>query len=77
MAEPEWTVEARCPHGYSARLPFDALGYLMVPRPGSCDQHRPVTKTVHGVTVDRDFVRPGWYKLWRETRKARRALRDL
>jgi hypothetical protein len=72
-----WTVEGRCPHGYSARLPFDDLGYLMKPPDSSCDQHRRVVKTVHGVEVPPSAgPAPSRWKMWRATRKARRQLRD-
>jgi hypothetical protein len=63
----EWTVEARCPHGYSVRLPFDALGYIMKPSDESCSPHRPVTKTAHGVTVTSpDQPTLSRFAIWRE-----------
>jgi hypothetical protein len=78
--EGEWTVEGRCPHGYSARIPFDSLGYLTKPADSSCGEHRPVTKTVHGVETTRPFPETAELtrlRIWREQRKARKALKGV
>jgi hypothetical protein len=65
MPSPEWTVDATCPHGYKTKLAFDALGYLLKPKDNACGEHRPVKVT----------ETPTPFQIWRETRRARKALR--
>jgi hypothetical protein len=60
----DWVMEGRCPHGYRVWIPFDPLGYLLKPKDGACGQHRPVTRT----------ERPSRFRIWVETRRARKAL---
>lgn len=78
----DWTVQATCPHGYKVALGFSTLGYLEQPHPDACNPHlskdaeRAVKRADAGEPLDPVVVRPGWFKLWRETRKARKALRE-
>jgi hypothetical protein len=78
----DWTVEVRCPHGFKVLMGFDTLGYLTRPHPAACDEHlskdaeRAVKRADAGEPIDPVVVRPGWFKLWNEARKARKALRN-
>jgi hypothetical protein len=71
----DWTVEAMCPHGYGTKLPFSTLGYLEKPGPGACDPHLNREAEREERRLEAAVRSPGWYRLWRETRKARKALR--
>jgi hypothetical protein len=64
-----------CPHGLTAVVPFDALGYLKQPSDRACEEHLQAKAELDAELVA--LRRPGWFTIWRETRKARRALRDL
>jgi hypothetical protein len=73
MTEGVWLAKVVCPHGLTCTVPFDDLGYLTKPADSACEKHQTVA-----AQEDRTLPRrPGWFAIWRATRKARRTLRDL
>jgi len=71
-----WTVDAHCPHGMTVRLSFSALGYLEKPHDSECDAHLNREAEREERRLDAEVRRVGWFRIWRETRRARKLLRD-
>lgn len=63
-----WTINVRCPHGKLHEMPLDWI-YRMQLLPDMC----PEGKKERMETAPP----PGRYRLWRESRKARKELRGL
>jgi len=61
----EFQVRVKCPHGIEGWIGADGLGYFTAPSGCEHAEVRPVTKTQSA---------SGW-RIWRETRRARKALR--
>lgn len=69
MPEGRWAVRGRCPHGTEVALFFDELGYVRDPGPNACARlklHEEETAT----------ATPSRYRVWRETRRFRKTLRE-
>jgi len=64
-----WVLRARCPHGIEVALFFDELGYVRDPGPDACGRlklHEP----------ERPTATPSRFRVWRETRRFRKVLRE-
>lgn len=65
---PRWVLRGVCPHGTEVSLFFDELGYVTDPGPDACEKH--------GIHPPKPTATPSRYRVWRETRRFRKTLRE-
>lgn len=61
----DFTVEVTCPHGMRFYMGWDEMGYLRKPPGKACDAHK---------NVQSPNMRASRFRIWRETRRARKML---